>query len=179
MLVRRVSDGIDARLVAGMYVQYRALYGPAPSVESANRFLHERVNANESALFLAVDSRGEPAGFAQLYPLFHQMQRFWMLNDLYVRPELRRNGVARELLKSATEHARMTGAAGLALATDIDNVAAQRLYKSEGYVEESSVIHYNRSFGLEFELRSRADALQTSVLHRFGNVLGRDILAPA
>jgi ribosomal protein S18 acetylase RimI-like enzyme len=83
-----------------------------------------------------------------LFPVFLSgaMRRFWLLNDLYVKPSSRRQGAARGLMQRAERHARETGSAGLTLSTAIDNLNAQALYESEDYEPDSQFLHYNRFF---------------------------------
>jgi hypothetical protein len=50
-----------------------------------------------------------------------------------VDPTARSQGVARKLIESAIEHARLTGASVLRLETRIDNKSAQALFRSHGF----------------------------------------------
>jgi GNAT superfamily N-acetyltransferase len=122
------------RLAAPLFDQYRVFYGQTSDIEASYRFLRERWIARESVLFL------------QLFPVFlsGQMRRLWVLNDLYVKPDARRKGTARALMRRAEQHALETASAGLTLSTGIDNVNAQALYESEGYVRDSLFFYYNR-----------------------------------
>ncbi len=134
------------RLAAPLFDQYRVFYGQTPDLEASYEFLRERWIARESVLFLAIEDGGEASGFVQLFPFFLSgpMRRFWVLNDLYVKPSGRRKGTARALMRRAEQHACETGSAGLTLSTAIDNVNAQTLYESEGYVRDSLFFYYNR-----------------------------------
>jgi len=140
------------RLAAPLFDEYRVFYGQRPDVEASYRFVRERWVARESVVFLALADNGEAIGFVQLFPVFlsGQMRRFWVLNDLYVKPPGRRQGTARALMRRAEQHALETGSAGLTLSTAIDNVNAQALYESEGYVRDSQFFHYNRFFEDEY-----------------------------
>lgn len=97
-------------------------------------------------LFIADDEAGNALGFVHLYPAFlsDKLLRFWLLNDLFVLPEARRAGIARELLRRSERHARETHSGGLTLSTAIDNVNAQALYESDGYVRDADFLYYNR-----------------------------------
>jgi ribosomal protein S18 acetylase RimI-like enzyme len=123
------------RLVAGLFDEYRVFYRQRPNLKRAHRFLHDRLRNGESVVFLAGEG-SDPGGFCQLYPTFSSisMTPLWVLNDLYVRPEYRRKGVARALIQHAKKLARKTGAKGIVLETAKDNSAAKQLYKSEGFV---------------------------------------------
>jgi len=68
--------------------------------------------------------------------------RTWLLNDVYVAPSARRQGVAAALLTAAAEHARALGAASLSLSTALDNAPAQALYESLGWQRERQFCEY-------------------------------------
>ena len=58
--------------------------------------------------------------------------RVWVLNDLFVAPGARRQGVAQALLDAAATFARDDGAIRLELETTPDNRNAQALYEAHG-----------------------------------------------
>ena len=95
-------------------------------------------------IFVAQEQQGQGIGFTQLYPSFSSSsaQRIWILNDLFVTPAVRGNGVARQLLDTARNHAIATGAKRLALSTARDN-PAQKLYESVGYERDNVFYHYS------------------------------------
>ncbi len=90
-------------------------------------------------MFIALRPDGTALGFTQLYPIFSSTSRApaFVLNDLYVAPEARRTGVAVRLLGTAADHGRGAGAVRLSLSTAIDNLAAQTLYASLGWVRDT------------------------------------------
>ncbi len=116
--------------VADLFDDYRVFYGQPSDLDAARMFIAERLEKKDSIIYLA-HTRSEdtkiPLGFTQLYPSFSSvsMKRLWILNDLYVAAEGRRQGVGRVLIDRARELALETGAKGLILETTIDNVAAQ------------------------------------------------------
>lgn len=59
------------------------------------------------------------------------------INNLAVRPELRRRGVGSQMLQAVIAEARKLGAATLTLEVRRSNVAAQRLYLRAGFREEA------------------------------------------
>ena len=102
--------------------------------------------SGENIIFLARrEPEGPAAGFVQLYPSFSSttLARVWILNDLFVAPEARRQGVARALLDHAVDFARKDGAARLTLCTAVDNADAQALYESAGWVRNKTFIYFN------------------------------------
>lgn len=132
--------------VSHLFNQYRMFYGQASNLEGAKEFIKERIENNESFIFLALENNS-PAGFVQLYPIFTSvgMNRKWLLNDLFVAEDYRRHGVGRALMNKAKNLAVETSAAGILLETTKDNVKAQALYESLGYEKEDAVYFYNLS----------------------------------
>ncbi len=113
-----------------LFDAYRVLYGQESDFEAARAFLLERFLLRESVVFLVYS--GEAAvGFTQLFPLFSStaLKRVWLLNDLYVAPELRGQRVGELLIERALEHARLSGAARVELATAHTNLSGQKLYE--------------------------------------------------
>lgn len=133
-------------LLAPLFDGYRQFYEKPSDLDGARRFLSERLANHQSVIFLALQNE-IGLGFTLLYPSFSSvsMKRLWILNDLFVAPAGRRQGVASALLERAREHAIETGAKGLMLETAIDNFSAQRLYSSLGWVREDQFYVYNLS----------------------------------
>jgi ribosomal protein S18 acetylase RimI-like enzyme len=134
-ILRATTDHVD--LLAPLFDAYRRFYGCAADLPAAQAFLAERIGRGESIIFLALLD-GRPVGFTQLYPTFTSIgiRRAWILNDLYVSPEARKQGVGRELMEAARKMAIESGAAWIELATAKDNDTAQSLYRSCGYCKE-------------------------------------------
>ena len=143
MKIIKVSSA-NIILVAPLFDQYRVFYGQQSDPELAHSFIEQRVQSDESVIFLALDNDGQGIGFTQLYPCFSSVsaQRSWILNDLYVSSELRGQGVGKALLNEARDFAVSTGAKGIALETSRDNLNAQKLYESLGYKQETEYFSY-------------------------------------
>jgi len=148
-VIQATQEHLEA--LTALFDGYRRFYGEAPDLDGARDFLAERLERGESVLLLAqLDQDGQalPAGLAQLYPSFSStsLRRLWILNDLYVAPEARKNGVGRALLRAAREHAERTQAKGLELMTARDNYAAQALYESMGWERDELFLPYTLYF---------------------------------
>lgn len=133
----------DVAQLAPLFDAYRRFYQQPQDLEAATDFLHKRLNQQESVIFVAEDDGGL-MGFTQLYPSFSSvsLQRLWILNDLYVEGHFRQAGVASALMNQARDWAISTGAKGIILETDWDNVQAQALYRKLGYEQQNSTYHY-------------------------------------
>lgn len=136
-----------APLIAPLFDAYRRFYGQPSDPEAALRFISDRLDRDESVVFLASagDDDAAAVGFTQLYPSFSSvsMCRLWILNDLFVAPAARGRGIAAALLERARRHAAETGAKGLALETARDNTAARRLYEKLGWTRDEAFHRYH------------------------------------
>lgn len=140
-IVRATLEHLD--VATKLFGAYRIFYEQTSDLPGARAFLQERMERDESVLFIAMDG-DTGLGFTQLYPLFSSvsMGSLWLLNDLYVAPEARKRGVGAALLERAREFARETGTVGLELSTAKDNFSAQRLYEKLGWKRDEDYYHY-------------------------------------
>jgi ribosomal protein S18 acetylase RimI-like enzyme len=140
---RATLDDLDA--LTRLFDGYRVFYGRDSDPGVARAFLQERLQHDESVIFIARDATGEACGFTQLYPLFSSVsaQRIWLLNDLFVAAAARHAGVGHALMERARAFAKETGALRLVLETAEDNHPAQALYEWLGYVREAGTRHYS------------------------------------
>ena len=70
------------------------------------------------------------------------MKKTWVLNDLYVSESVRGKGFGEKLIKKAITFAGETGAKGVLLETNIENVTAQRLYEKIGFIKETNHFYF-------------------------------------
>ena len=133
----------DLPLLVPLFDAYRQFYKQKPDLAAARRFIAERLQREESVIFLALTNE-EIVGFVQLYPCFSStaMKRMWILNDLFVTPEARRQNAAKALMERARQWAVETKADGLWLETAVDNHPAQRLYESLGWKRDNDYYRY-------------------------------------
>lgn len=148
-----VSNGAQAKivqvsveqidLVVPLFDAYRQFYGRTPDLDGARRYLAERLERGESVIFAVVED-GQALGFTQLYPSFSSvsMKQIWILNDLFVAEDTRRQGIGAWLLRAARDHASGTGAVRLALSTAATNTKAQALYERDGWKRDTEFLHY-------------------------------------
>lgn len=134
-------------LLTPLFDAYRVFYGKDSDLLAARAFLQERISLNESIIFLAITSQDNQEiglGFVQLYPSFSSVSicRTYILNDLYVAPTFRKNGLAKQLMEAAKQQAQSINAPWLMLQTATDNHQAQALYESLGYQQDQSSRYY-------------------------------------
>jgi len=129
--------------VVPLFNAYREFYSQPSDLAQAERFLMERLNKEESVIFLAyLDA--QPVGFVQLYPIFSSfaMKQAYILNDLFVAEHARKQGVALGLIEQCYSYCLQKEARYIALETATDNVRAQKLYEKLGMKVDDGVFHY-------------------------------------
>lgn len=126
----------DLNDLVTLFDKYRIFYKQESDLHSARNFISERLENDDSLIFVSRNSAGEATGFTQLYPTYssQSMQKMWILNDLYVDEDYRKQGIASALIHRADAFARRTHAKGLLLCTQHSNLEAQALYKKSGFV---------------------------------------------
>ncbi|WP_043460167.1 GNAT family N-acetyltransferase [Azohydromonas australica] len=146
--VVRLAGPQDLAALSVLFNDYRTFYWQAGDLPLASSFLAERLQLRDSVIFVASAGAQELAGFTQLYPTFSSVsaRRAWILNDLFVAPDWRQRGVAKALMQQALEHARASGAAWISLQTARDNLPAQSLYRSLGFVPDEYYLSFSHAF---------------------------------
>jgi GNAT superfamily N-acetyltransferase len=138
ILPEELEDALS--LIAG----YQTFYGAHPDAERNRKFFSRFVHPSEEGLLLGAWVDGGLVGFATLYWFFSSTKATdaVLMNDLFVRQDVRGGGVGRALIASALDEARKRGAAHLEWFTAPDNAVAQRLYDSVPGADRSTWLAY-------------------------------------
>ncbi len=133
----------DLEVLEPLFDGYRVFYKRDSDRSAAKEFLQNRFQKKDSVIFLAVAEDGTGLGFTQLYPSFSSvaMQPVYILNDLFVSPAARGQGIGEELLEHAKKFAIARNCRGITLETAMDN-PAQKLYERLGWTKDTEVFHY-------------------------------------
>jgi ribosomal protein S18 acetylase RimI-like enzyme len=125
-----------------LFNDYRIFYKQDSDVELASQFLKERIQNNESIIFMAYVNN-EAIGFTQLYPLFSSvsMKPMYLLNDLFVKSNYRGKGIGEALINKAKALCEAQKNKGLALQTATDN-PAQKLYERLGFIKDYDLYYF-------------------------------------
>lgn len=125
-----------------LFNNYRQFYGQESDIIGARMFLQSRIEKNESIIFLALEDE-IGVGFTQLYPTFSSvtMEKFYILNDLFVSKAHRNKGIGERLLYQAKLFTADFKLKGLALETAKDN-PARKLYERLGWARDTDFYHY-------------------------------------
>ncbi|ASV31945.1 GNAT family N-acetyltransferase [Maribacter cobaltidurans] len=128
--------------IVPLFDQYRVFYGQSTNLIQAEAFLKERFE-NKESIILVASMENQMIGFTQLYFSFSSvyLEPTLILNDLFVLPKYRGQGIGTLLLKSAQDFCEKYNYKGLSLETAIDN-PAQKLYEKLGWEKDSHCFHY-------------------------------------
>lgn len=134
--------GLDeAEIVGGLLIEFRDFLGSARPSDNAMLAGVDRLMEDLSTEFLlaSADDDAPPSGVAQLrfrFSVWEAAPDCW-LEDLYVRPQARRRGVASALVQATVERARERGSRRIELDTNETNEAALALYERFGFSASS------------------------------------------
>ncbi len=139
----RPSELQDVDQLTDLVEQYREFYSQARS-EQTRSYLMERISRRESVILVA-ENDDALVGFTQCYPTFStvSLSAIWLLNDLFVIPDHRRQQVAEQLMQAAEDAAKEAGATRIWLRTAHTNTPAQSLYEKRGWVEDEVFRRYD------------------------------------
>ncbi|WP_418301012.1 GNAT family N-acetyltransferase [Lysinibacillus fusiformis] len=132
------------REVVPLFNAYREFYGQPTDLIQAEQFIQERVEKEQSIIFLAYLDE-EAVGFAQLFPIFSSvaMKKAFILNDLFVAGHARKQGVAKALIEQCYVYCHQENARYMMLETAKDNANAQKLYEKVGMTIDDHVYYYS------------------------------------
>ncbi len=149
--IRRAGAG-DAANVARLLHDFNSEYEDyTPGVPALTERLGELLGEGAITVLLAGDP---PVGFA----LFRMRPSLWAkagdtyLEELYVVPERRRQGIGRALLNAAIDAAREAGANHFELTTGETDTEARALYESRGFTNHEGSPEGPRMLYYEIDL---------------------------
>jgi ribosomal protein S18 acetylase RimI-like enzyme len=131
--VVRIADATDAEAAASLLDAFNTEYDEfTPGVEALTRRLVALIDAGEAVVLLGGDG---PHGIAVLRfrPALWTETLDAYLEELYVVPDRRGEGLGRALLEAALELSRSRGAGFIHLGTSTDDTAAVALYEKLGF----------------------------------------------
>lgn len=137
----------DIAAVSLLFDAYRQFYEQQPNAEFAKQFISDRLQNNESIIFIAQNQFQQALGFCQIYPTFCSViaAPIYILSDLFVSPDARKSGIGKMLLEQAYTHAKDNKIARMDLTTAKNNFTAQSLYESLGWKKDTIFFAYNKT----------------------------------
>ena len=146
MLTIRRATIDDLNELAHLFDSYRQFYVQTSNLELAKSFISARIINQESVIFVAENETNQLIGFCQIYPRFCSVAaaKIGVLYDLFVDANTRKTGAGRALMLAAHEYAAKNGMTRLDLSTAKDNLKAQALYESLGWVRDDIFYTYSK-----------------------------------
>jgi ribosomal protein S18 acetylase RimI-like enzyme len=137
----------DLDQLTNLFDQYVVFYKNPSNIEKHKAYLKERIENNEATIFLAFDeNKPEKAiGFTLIYITYSSLalNKILILNDLYVDPNARKNGIGEKLIQQSVAFAKELGSNLIRLRTAKSNTVAQGLYNKMGFVREDYLYSYD------------------------------------
>ncbi len=126
-----------------LIAEYQRFYRAEPDTARNREFFRRFLAPSADGLLLGAREEGPFLGYACLYWHFSSTRAIEavLMNDLFVVPEARGEGVGRALIEASAAVGRERGAAVLEWSTEPGNTTAQRLYDSTG-AERSEWVSY-------------------------------------
>jgi ribosomal protein S18 acetylase RimI-like enzyme len=142
----RTATSEDAALVAHLLYDFNTEYGwPMPPVEEMAPRLGELIEAGEALVLLVGGELG--VAVLRLRESLWSRSLVAYLEELYVVPGRRGEGLGRALMEATMEAARAAGAETMELGTSTTDVAARGLYESCGFTnleDGATMLFYER-----------------------------------
>lgn len=151
-MVRRAGRE-DAPRLARMLHDFNTEFGdPTPGTEVLTRRVEAFVEDGRKIFLVGGHDVDTPLGFAQVSfnPSIWADEPVALLEELYVAPERRGEGVGRQLMEAVLTLARERPAAGIEVITGESDTAARGLYESVGF--RNDIEGEERSRSLFYEL---------------------------
>ena len=151
--VERISHH-QRNLFADLFNQYNNFQDETSRQKPMLNGMGERLPNCEPAIFIVLRNHSEPipVGFIQLYSMCSATNtaNATIVNDLYVLPDYRKNGIALKLIEAAVKFAINNRSAFIRLETLQDNLIAQKLFESVGFKSQTSESELN-VYSIQFE----------------------------
>ena len=131
--------------VGELFDLYRQFYKYESNLIESTNYIKDRINNNESIIFITINDANEAIGFVQLYETFGSLDlgKIIIIYDLYVKKNHRKNNIGKQLMIKSHEYAKKIKAKRIQLSTAIDNFIGQSLYESLGYVKDIDFYTYD------------------------------------
>lgn len=113
-------------IITELFNQYMIFYQKPANKSKYKDYLKKRIENNETTMYLALNSENVSLGFVLNYYSFSSvsLERTITLNDLFVKSEYRKKGVAEKLINKTFELVKKVGAIRVDLGTAKDNYSA-------------------------------------------------------
>jgi len=145
-MIRQILEN-ELNALVPLFDAYMVFYGQPSHPRRYRDFLTARLLNKEATVYGHFLESGALLGFVLNYVSFSSVSlgKIVILNDLFVVPARRSQGIGKALIRRTFDFAGEIGAVRVDLGTAKTNVVAQRLYENIGFVRDSEFYIYNYS----------------------------------
>ncbi|PUA28089.1 MAG: aminoglycoside 6'-acetyltransferase [Cellvibrio sp. 79] len=134
---------------AGWLTMRQALWPEGTQAEHIEEMISLLEDSKRYGQFIVLGTSGEPAGFIEAalrydYVNGTETSPVAFIEGIYVKPDFRSQGLARQLINVVIGWARERGCVELASDTGLDNLASQDVHKALGFVETERVVYFRK-----------------------------------
>jgi aminoglycoside 6'-N-acetyltransferase I len=120
---------------------------PYETEEDMRALFLKRLPLSKQKSILCRDEKGEPVAFIDLsireeYVEGSSSSPVGYVEGIYVKPEYRMKGIARELLRLGEEWSRANGCMEYASDTELENIESQAFHLRAGFEEAHKIVHF-------------------------------------
>jgi ribosomal protein S18 acetylase RimI-like enzyme len=132
-------------IITELFNQYMIFYTKPANESKYKDYLKKRIENNEATIYIALNSENVSLGFVLNYYSFSSVSlgKTITLNDLFVKSEYRKKGIAEKLINRTFELAKKVGAIRVDLGTAKDNYTAQKIYERIGFTKDEEFYAYS------------------------------------
>lgn len=143
MIIRQALEQ-DLIALSPLFDEYRQFYGSTSNLQQTYDFLKKRFLNQQSVIFISLKN-DVITGFVVLYLGFSTAEcaHYYILDDTYVSPTYRRQGIAHQLIDTAILFSKQNNALRISLQTSKDNVEAKKLYEKLGFIQDTEFDTYH------------------------------------
>ena len=152
IMLFRIADLSDLDDLVVLVIEFRDhLRRTHPETASLRESIRRLIETGDAEFLLSLDAHGRAVGYIQQ----RYRHSLWLsgpeacLEDLFVTPSSRRQGVAKGLVQFAIQRAGEVGCRSIKLDTSEMNYSALRLYEGLGFSSGSTLYASSRQLTLE------------------------------
>ena len=117
------------------------------SKEEMESLFHTLYTSDNDEMLIARTDEGIGAGFANIsirkdYVEGSNSNPVGYIEGIYVKPEFRKQGIAKKFIEQAEEWTRQRGCTELGSDTEIENIESQNFHRRIGFEGESHIVHF-------------------------------------
>lgn len=112
-----------------------------PTEDEMRQIFREAIAAPEQIMITIAEHNGRMIGYSNTWTVYSiwSMGKAMTIDDIYVLPDCRRSGIARQIMDYLINYAKSHNYKRVQLHAEVDNEKAHNLYRQLGFIEEDIV----------------------------------------